>query len=186
MGREVYLDRNRRAPVRAVTELAVIILTPRPDRPVLFQRNRMRLASRDLDHPLHDLAHFRRNRHERGRCRHTISGRPDGAVFFQVQLMELAQSDRPDVIDGVQFRGNQFGRIEAIGLPDIVFPRIPDRPVIGQQIGFPPARGDLDDFAVLKRFHIDPDGFDAFSGVASPQCTALVVPPMPIRYRLFS
>lgn len=90
--------------------------------------------------------------------------------------MELAEGYRLHVIDGVQFCRNEMKRIKTAFPPDIIFTRVPDRPVIGQKISFSPSGGDLDDFVVSQWFHIDPDGFDAFFRIAGTQSAALLSP----------
>ena len=96
----------------------------------------------DFNDAIHDLAQPCRNGLKRSPGCHAVTRRPDGAVFFQVQFMELAEGNGLDVIDGVQFCRNEMKRIKTAFPPDIIFTRVPDRPVIGQKISFSPS-GDV-------------------------------------------
>ena len=86
----MHLNRRCATDVRAIAQLSQIVFTPRPDRTVLFQRDGVRLPPCDFNDAIHDLAQPCRNGLKRSPGCHAVTRRPDGAVFFQVQFMELA------------------------------------------------------------------------------------------------
>lgn len=62
--------------------------------------------------------------------------------------------------------------IETLGLIDVEFTGIPDRPVIGNEPGFAPAGSDFGDFALSEWLEFDLDGFDVFGPVTDTEGTA--------------
>lgn len=88
--RKLHLNGDSAAPGRSVAQLAFTIVAPCPDSSIFFENEGMQIACRDFAGLIHDLMGSLVCVNGGGMGGRTVTGSPDGAVFFQVKLVILA------------------------------------------------------------------------------------------------